>query len=145
MYHAYNQNFRRQNNSGGYRGNYRNNNYERCRNRSRERSYSGNFRRNDRSDSNSRSRSASRASSNRDRIMCYKCREYFAKNCPTVKEERDTDQIQRMFNLDEDQTSLKTLATDTHDNHNHVSSVEEVRSEYLNLYRGRMSPPHFYL
>ena len=38
-----------------------------------------------------------------------------------------------MFNLDEDQTSLKTLATDTYDNLNHIGSVEEVRSEHLNL------------
>ena len=30
----------------------------------------------DRSSSNSRSRSGSRASMNRDRIRCYKCREY---------------------------------------------------------------------
>ena len=125
--------FRRQNNRGGYKGKYRNDNYERGRSRSRERSYSGNFRRNNRS--KSRSRSQSRASTNGDRIRCYKCREYdhFAKDCPTVKEERDTDQIQQMFNLDEDQTSLKTLATDTYDNLNCVGSVEEVRSEHLNL------------
>ena len=32
-----NQNFRRQSNRGGYRGNYRNKNYERGRSRSRER------------------------------------------------------------------------------------------------------------
>ena len=36
-----NQNFRRQNNRGGYRGNYRNENYERGRSRSRERQYQG--------------------------------------------------------------------------------------------------------
>ena len=71
-----NQNFRRQNNRCGYRGNYRNENYERGRSRSTERSYSGNIRRNDRSSSNSRSRSGSRVSTNRDRIRCYKCREY---------------------------------------------------------------------
>ena len=35
-----------------------------------------------------------------------------------------------MFNLDEEQTSLKTLATDTHDSLNHGSSLEEVRSEH---------------
>ena len=134
-YNNGNQNFRRQNNRGGYRGNYRNDNYERGRSRSRVRSYSGYFRRNDRSNSNSRSRLGSRASTNRDRIKCYKCKEYdhFTKDRPTVKEERETDQIQQMFNLDEDQTSLKTLAADTYDNLNHVSSVEELRSEHLNL------------
>ena len=43
-----------------------------------------NIRKNDKS-SSSRSGSDSRASTNRDRIRCYKCREYyhFAKNCPT--------------------------------------------------------------
>ena len=48
-------------------------------------------RRNDRSASNSRSRSGSRASTNRDRIRCYKGREYdhFTKDCPTSKEERE--------------------------------------------------------
>ena len=93
----------------GYRGNYGNDNYETGRSRSRERSYSGTLRRNDRSISNSRSRSQSRASSNRNRIRCYKCREYdhFAKDCLSAKEERETDQMQQMLNLDEDQTSIK--------------------------------------
>ena len=85
-----NQNFRKQNNRGGYRGNYRNKNYERGRSRSIERLFSGNIRGNNRSSSNSRSRSESRASTNRDRIRYYKCREYnhFAKDCLTTKEER---------------------------------------------------------
>ena len=38
-----------------------------------------------------------------------------------------------MFNLDQEQTALKTLATDTYDILNHVSSLEEVRSEHLNF------------
>ena len=56
-------------------------------------------------------------STNRDRIRCYKSREYnhFTKDCPTTREERETEQIQQMFNLDEEQTSFKTLATDTYD------------------------------
>ena len=37
------------------------------------------------------------------------------KDCPTLKEEREMEQIQQMFNLDEDQTSLKMLTTDMHD------------------------------
>ena len=45
------QNFRRQNNRGGYRGNYRNKNYERGRSRSREREYQSNMRRNDKNGS----------------------------------------------------------------------------------------------
>ena len=66
---------------------------------------------NDRSISNSRSR----ASINRDKIRSYKCREYdhFVKDCPTSEEKREMEQIQQMFNLDEEQTSLKVLGTDT--------------------------------
>ena len=88
------QNFERQN-SGEYRDNNRNEDYsrERGRSRSRERSFSRNInnRMNDKSISNSRSRPGSRARTNRDRIRCYKCREYdhFAKDCPTSKEERE--------------------------------------------------------
>ena len=89
------QNFERQN-KGGYGGNYRNENHnrERGRSRSRDRSFSGNINnsRNDRSISNSRSRSGLTASTNRDRLRCYKCREYdhFMTDCPTSKEERES-------------------------------------------------------
>ena len=103
------QNFGRHNSRGGYRGNYMNENYNRERGRSRSRKrYSDNNRRRDRS-SSSRSRSCSIASTSRDRIRCYKCGEYdhFANNCPTTKEERQIEQIQQIFNLDEEQTSLK--------------------------------------
>ena len=55
------------------------------------------------------------------------------KDCPTTKEEKEIDQIQQMFNLDEDHALLKTLATETYDSLNHMSLVEEVRSECLNL------------
>ena len=129
-----NQNFRRQNNRGGYRGNYRNENYERGRRRSRERQYQGNIRRDDRS-SNSRSRLGSEASTNRDRIRCYMCREYdhFTKDCQTTKVEKEADQIQQMFNLDEEQTWLKMLATNAYDSLNHIGSLEEIKSEHLNL------------
>ena len=109
----------RRNNRAGYRANYRNENYSRERGRSRfkERSNSSNFRRNDRSSSNSRSRSGLRASTNTDRIRHNKCRVYdhFTKDCPTTAREKGkTEQIQQMFNLDEEQTALKTMATDTY-------------------------------
>ena len=63
------------------------------------------FSRNDRS--NSRSRSGSRASTNRDRIRCFKCREYdhLAKDCLNSQTEKQPEQIQQMYNLDEEQTA----------------------------------------
>ena len=76
------QNYRGKNFRGGYRGNYTNDDFGRGRSRSRERQYSSNFRRNDQS-SSSTSRSGLRASPNRDRIRCFKCKDYdhFAKDC----------------------------------------------------------------
>ena len=74
-------------------------------------------------------------STNRDRIRCYNCREYdhFTKDCPTSNEEREIEQIQQMFNLEKDQTSLKTLARDAYDSLNKINSLENVRQEHLNL------------
>ena len=59
-----------------------------------------------------------RASTNRDRIRCFKCREYdhITKDCPNSQIEKEPEQIQQMYNLDEEQTALKALATDTYDN-----------------------------
>ena len=53
--------------------------------------------------------SGSKANTNWDRIRCHKCREYvhFTKDCLATKVEKETDKIQQMFNLDEEQTSLK--------------------------------------
>ena len=72
------------NDRGGYR-NDRHNDYNRGRCRLRERTFTRNYSSGrDRSSSNSRSRSGSRTSKNRDRIRCYKCREYdhFERDCP---------------------------------------------------------------
>ena len=48
---------------------------------------------------------------NRDRIRCYKCREYghFAKDCPTSKVEKESGQIQQMYHMDEEQTALQLI------------------------------------
>ena len=77
--------------------------------------------------SNSTSRSGSRASTNRDMIRCYNCRGYdhFARDCPTLREERDIDQLQQMLNLEEEQTHLLT--------NTHNSYVENPRASPLNL------------
>ena len=67
----------RQNSRGEYRNN-RHDGYSRSRDRSREGSFSRNYGNNrERSSSNSRLRSGSRASTNRDRIRCHNCREYY--------------------------------------------------------------------
>ena len=111
------QNYRGQNYRGGYRGNYSNDNFRRGRGRSRERQYLGNFRRNNRNNS-SRSRSGLRARSKRDRIRCFKSREYdhFAKHCLNSQTEKESEQIPQIYNLNEDQTALKVLVTDMYDN-----------------------------
>ena len=42
-------------------------------------------------------------------------------------------QSHQMFNLDEEQTSLKALATGTYDNLNKMNSLEDIVQEHLNL------------
>ena len=76
--------WRYQNSYNDCRGNnYRGQGYDRNRSRSLDRQDRG--RRRDRSASNGISRSGSKASTNRDRIRCFKCREYnhFVRDCPT--------------------------------------------------------------
>ena len=125
-------NYRDKNFRVGYRDNFRNDNFGKGRSRSRERQYSGNFRRNDRS--SSRSRSGSRPSTNRDRIRCFKCREYghFAKDCPNISEteKEQSEQIQQMLNLEEDKTALKVLMTDIYANLIRENSEETI--DHLN-------------
>ena len=54
---------------------------------------------------------------NRDRNRCFECREYdhFARECLTRQEKSEIEQIQQMFNLDNEQTSLQTSLMDTND------------------------------
>ena len=107
---------RYRNNYSDYRkNNYRGHDYDRNRSRSLDRQDRG--RQRDRSVSNGRSWPGSRASTNRDRIRCFECREYdhFVRECLTRQKERDIEQIQQMFNLDDEQTSLQTSLMDTDD------------------------------
>ena len=56
-------------------------------------------------------------STNRDRIGCFRWREYdyFVRECLTRLENREIEQIQQMFNLDDEQTALQTSLMDTDD------------------------------
>ena len=84
-------------------------------NRSRERTFTRNHSSGrNRSSSNSRSRSGSRASTNRDRIRCYRCREYdhFARDYPNSREERDPEQLQQMLNMEEGTYGLENSEED---------------------------------
>ena len=51
-----------------------------------------------------------------DRIRCYKCREYdhFTNDCPNPYT-GEIEQIQKMYNLDENQTALQILAQDSYE------------------------------
>ena len=73
--------------------------------------------------SRSRSRSNSRITTNRDRIRCYKCREYdhYANECPNV------------VTSDSEYAALQVMSTDTEpcDTHDIISYMED--TEYLNL------------
>ena len=72
------------------------------------------------------------SSMNRDRIRCFECREYdhFVRECPTSWENREIEQIQQMFNLDDKQTSLQTSLMDT-DNEKTITPTEN--RDNLNL------------
>ena len=81
---------RYRNNYNDYRrNNYRGQGYDRNRSRSLDRQDRN--RRRDSSISNGRSRSGSRASMNKDRIRCFKCREYehFVRECLTRQGNRE--------------------------------------------------------
>ena len=106
------------------RGNIWNQNYNRNRSRSYERQ--NRDRRDGRSISNSRSRSHSRATTNIDRVRCFKCREYnhFVRDCPTRQTHREVEQIQQIFNMDEDQTILQSPLLDTDQDEQTIIPVE---------------------
>ena len=55
------------------------------------------------------------------------------KDYPTSREERELEQLQQMLNLDGEQTSLKTLAENTHGNLNKINSEEDMRLGHLHL------------
>ena len=72
-----------------------------------------------------------RASTNRDRIRCFKCRKYnhFTKDCPHSETEREPEQIQQMYNLDENQIALKVLVADTYKIRWHYRSLKLIKGK----------------
>ena len=71
---------------------------------------------------------------NRDRIHCYKCGEYnhFTRGCPTLKEEKETEQLQQMLNLGNKQLVTPPTSNIQADL-SRVSSEENLRANHLNL------------
>ena len=69
----------------------------------------------------------------------------FAKDCPASREERELEQLQQMHNLDGEQTSLKSLTTDTHDNLNKNKHGRRPMTRTFKLIEGKKTPLHFYL
>ena len=45
----------------------------------------------------------------------------------------ETEQTQQMYSINEEQTSLKLLATDMYNSLNWVSSIDEIATDHLNL------------
>ena len=80
---------------------------------------------------------------NRDRIRCYECRKYdhFTKDHPTPREEKELEQLQQMLNPEDEETSLKSLVTNTQDNISRVNSEENLRT--FKLMKGRNDPTTF--
>ena len=70
--------------------------------------------------------SGSRVSTNRDRIRCFECRKYdhFMRECPTRQASREAEQIQQMFNMDEDQMILETPLMDRDHDEQTITPVE---------------------
>ena len=75
-----------------------------------------------------RSRSNSRVTTNRDRVRCFRCREYdhFANECPNVGTD-DSDE----YESGRAALQLMTTEAEIHDNFDTTRFIEE--TDYLNL------------
>ena len=73
-------------------------------------------------------------STNRDRICCYKCREYdhIVRDGPTSREKGEVEQLQRMLNLGDEQTMTPSMS-DTQEDLIRMRSEENLRANHLNL------------
>ena len=72
-------------------------------------------------------------STNRDRIRCFEHLEYdrFARDCPTTQADGEVEQIQQMFNMDEEQMLLQMPLIDTAQVRQSINAIEA--RENLNL------------
>ena len=52
---------------------------------------------------------------------------------PLLERKRELEQLQQMLNLEDEQTSLKVLVTNTQDNLSRLNSEENLRLGHLNL------------
>ena len=145
------------------RGNYRCQNYNNNRSDSRDRgrqnfrrSFSNDYRDRNRSGERSltprgndnrryanlgtRNRSNSRVTTNRDRIRCFRCREYdhFTNECPNMGTD-DSD------GYESDRAGLQLMTTEADIQDNFDTARLNKLTDYLNLERIRMLPPHFCL
>ena len=68
---------------------------------------------------------------------------HFAKDCPTSREEKELEQLQQMFNLEDEKTSLQSLIINTQDNFNRVNSEENFKTRTFKLMKGRIDPTTF--
>ena len=55
------------------------------------------------------------------------------RDCPTSREENEIEQLQQMFNLGDEQTSLTPLTSNVQDNFSRSGSEENLRQGNLNL------------
>ena len=71
---------------------------------------------------------------NRDRIHCYKCREYdhFTRDCPTSREEKEIEQLQQMLILGNEQL-ITHPTSKTQAKLSTLSSEENLRANHLDL------------
>ena len=67
------------------------------------------------------------------------------KDCPTSREVKEIEQLPKMLNLGNKQTSSKSLIANIPDNFSEASSEENLRTGHLNLQQVGMTPLHFYL
>ena len=68
--------------------------------------------------------------------------DHFTRDCPTSREEREVEQLQRMLNLGDEQATTASIS-DTQEDLSRVSSEENLKSNSFKLMKGRNGPTAF--